>query len=470
MNANDVLELIRENGVEMVDLRFMDLPGLWQHFTVPADKITEESMEGGFGIDASSMRGWRAINESDMLIIPVPETAVMDPFSETPTLLMNCDIADPVSKENYARDPRFTAMKAERYLQTCGVGDTAYFGPEAEFFVFDDIRYDSTPNASYYFVDSVEGHWNTGRAEGPNLGYKIRYREGYFPVPPADSMQALRNEMVKLMQQCGLEVECHHHEVATAGQAEIDLKYDTLVRIADKLLLYKYIVKNVARSHGKTATFMPKPIFGDNGSGMHVHFSIWKEGQPVFAGDRYGGLSEEALWAIGGIIRHGRALVAITSPTSNSYRRLVPGYEAPVNLAYSSRNRSVALRIPMISASPASRRLEFRCPDPSCNPYFAFAAILMAAIDGIKNRIDPGPALDKNIYELPPQELATIPSTPGSLEEALDELERDHEFLLRGDVFTQDVIKTWIEWKRENEVLPVKLRPHPYEFDLYYDL
>jgi len=432
--------------------------------------VTRASLEEGFGIDGSSVRGWQAINESDMLIFPDPSTAVIDPFSEVPTLIMNCTIADPITRENYPRDPRFTAIKAERYLQSSGIGDAAYFGPEAEFFVFDDIRYDSTPNACYYFLDSAEGHWNTGRVENPNLGYKIRLKEGYFPVPPADSMQALRNEMMLTMQRCGLDVECHHHEVASGGQAEIDLKYDTLVRIADHLLLYKYIVKNVARRHGKSATFMPKPIFGDNGSGMHVHFSIWKGGEPLFAGDGYGGLSEVGLWAIGGLIKHGRALVAITSPTTNSYRRLVPGFEAPVNLAYSCRNRSVAIRIPMISPNPAARRIEFRCPDPSCNPYFAFSAMLMAALDGIRNRIDPGEPLDKNIYELPPQELARIPSTPGSLEEALEELERDHEFLLQGDVFSQDVIETWINWKREKEILPVQLRPHPYEFELYYDL
>jgi len=470
MDADEVIKLIEEGRVEVVDLRFMDFPGLWQHFSVPARKVTRASLEEGFGIDGSSVRGWQAINESDMLIFPDPSTAVIDPFSEVPTLIMNCTIADPITRENYPRDPRFTAIKAERYLQSSGIGDAAYFGPEAEFFVFDDIRYDSTPNACYYFLDSAEGHWNTGRVENPNLGYKIRLKEGYFPVPPADSMQALRNEMMLTMQRCGLDVECHHHEVASGGQAEIDLKYDTLVRIADHLLLYKYIVKNVARRHGKSATFMPKPIFGDNGSGMHVHFSIWKGGEPLFAGDGYGGLSEVGLWAIGGLIKHGRALVAITSPTTNSYRRLVPGFEAPVNLAYSCRNRSVAIRIPMISPNPAARRIEFRCPDPSCNPYFAFSAMLMAALDGIRNRIDPGEPLDKNIYELPPQELARIPSTPGSLEEALEELERDHEFMLQGDLFSQDVIETWINWKREKAILPVQLRPHPYEFELYYDL
>jgi glutamine synthetase len=470
MDYEDVVKLMREEDVEVLDLRFMDMPGQWQHFSVPAETVDVDVLKEGFGIDGSSMRGWREINESDMIIFPDPDTAVLDPFSESKTLMLSCTTADPVTKENYALDPRFTAIKAEKYLKTSGMGDTAYFGPEAEFFVLDDVRYDSGPNSCYYFVDSEEGHWNTGRAEAPNLGYKLRSKEGYFPVPPGDSMQDLRNEMMLTMRRCGLDVECHHHEVASGGQAEIDLKYDTLVKSADGLLLYKYIVKNVARKRGKTATFMPKPIFGDNGSGMHVHFSIWKEGEPLFAGENYGGMSDMGMYAIGGLIKHGRALVAMTSPTSNSYRRLVPGYEAPVNLAYSSRNRSVAIRIPMISPSPAARRIEFRCPDPSCNPYFAFSAMLMAAMDGIKNQIEPGKALDKNIYELPPQELARIPSTPGSLEEALDELECDHEFLLQGDVFTQELLESWIEYKRENEVLPIKLRPHPHEFDLYFDL
>jgi len=470
MGIEETVRFIKEQQIEIIDLRFMDFPGLWQHFSVPAEDFDTSAFEFGFGIDGSSMRGWQAIHESDMVIFPDPATGVVDPFSRTPTLILYCTISDAVTRQNYARDPRYTAIKAENYLKSTGLGDAAYFGPEPEFFVFDSIRYDSTANAGYYFIDSVEGDWNTGREEGPNLGYKIRPKEGYFPVPPSDSMQELRNEMVLTMRQCNMAVECHHHEVATAGQAEIDLKYDTLLRMADKVLLYKYIVKNVARRHNKTATFMPKPLFGDNGSGMHVHFSIWKEGEPVFAGNEYAGLSEEALCAAGGILKHARALVAITSPTTNSYKRLVPGYEAPVNLAYSSRNRSVALRIPMYSASPASKRLEFRCPDPSCNPYFAFSAILMAAIDGIKNGIHPGRPLDKNIYELPPQELAQVPSTPASLEEALAELEKDHEFLLKGDVFTQDVINTWIEWKRENEVMPVRLRPHPCEFHLYFDI
>jgi len=470
MTPKDVLKTIEEQKVEVVDLRFMDFPGLWQHFSIPAAGLKEDSFAEGFGIDGSSVRGWQPISESDMLVFPDPDTALLDPFSEVVTLILICNIGDPLTRENYPRDPRFIAMKAQRYLKSTGIGEVAYFGPEAEFFVFDDIRYDSTSNSGYYYIDSVEGRWNTGRQESPNLGYKIRHKEGYFPVPPTDSMQQIRNDMMLTMQRCGLEVECHHHEVATGGQAEIDLKYDSLLKTADKLMLYKYIVKNVARRHGKTATFMPKPLFGDNGSGMHIHFSIWKDGEPLFAGDRYAGLSPEALFAIGGILKHARALVAITSPTTNSFKRLVPGYEAPVNLAYSSRNRSAAVRIPMYTDKPSSKRLEFRCPDPSCNPYFAFSALLMAALDGIKNKLSPGEPLDRNIYELPPQELAQIPSTPGSLAEALDELERDHEFLLQGDVFTQDVVDTWIEWKRTNEVLPVQLRPHPYEFALYFDL
>jgi glutamine synthetase len=469
MTVQDVLDTIRERQVQVVDLRFMDLPGQWQHFTIPADGLTEESFTDGFGIDASSVRGWRAIESSDMLVRPDARSAVVDPLSETPTLILNCTVADPITKQNYDRDPRYVAIKAEQYLDTSGIGDAACFGPEAEFFVFDDVRFDTTVNASYYHLDSDEGSWNTGRAERPNLGHKVRTKGGYFPVPPVDSMQELRNRMMLVMRECGLAVECHHHEVATAGQAEIDLRYDSLLRIADNLQLYKYIVKNVARQYGRTATFMPKPLFGDNGSGMHVHFSLWKGGKPLFAGDGYAGLSDAALHAIGGILQHAKALVAITSPTTNSYRRLVAGYEAPVNLAYSCRNRSAALRIPMISAAPEARRLEFRCPDPSCNPYLAFAAILMAALDGIKTQADPGKPLDRNIYDLPPQELARVPRTPGSLAEALDELEADHEFLLQGNVFTQDVIDTWIQWKRRNEVEPVHLRPHPFEFALYYD-
>lgn len=469
MSVQEVLKTIHDKEIQIVDLRFMDLPGQWQHFSIPACNLTEKSFEEGFGIDASSVRGWQAIQESDMLVRPDPESAVVDPFPEVATLILNCTVADPITKENYDRDPRYIAIKAVSHLRTSGIGDAAYFGPEPEFFIFDDVRYDTATNCGYYFLDSMEGSWNTGREENPNLGHKIRTKGGYFPVPPVDSLQDLRNRMVMTMQECGMQVECHHHEVATGGQVEIDLRYDDLLPTADRLLLFKYITKNVARRFGKTVTFMPKPLFGDNGSGMHIHFSLWKEGKPLFAGDEYAGLSQAALYAVGGMLQHAGALVAITSPTTNSYRRLVPGYEAPVNLAYSCSNRSAAVRIPMVSPEPATKRIEFRCPDPSCNPYLAFSAMLMAALDGIKNKTDPGKPIDKNIYELPPQELARIPRTPGSLAEALDQLEADHEFLLRGDVFTQDVINTWIDWKRRNEVEPVSVRPHPYEFELYYD-
>jgi glutamine synthetase len=389
---------------------------------------------------------------------------------EVPTLSLICNIVDPITRERYTRDPRYIAQKAEEYLKFTGIADTAYFGPEAEFFIFDDIRYDSASNYGYYFIDSDEGIWNSGREEGPNLGYKIRHKEGYFPVPPSDTLQDIRTEMALVMEQVGIKVECQHHEVATAGQAEIDMRFAPLVKMGDQLMWFKYIIKNVARRHGKTVTFMPKPLYGDNGSGMHTHISLWKDGKPLFAGDRYAGLSEMALYAIGGILKHAPALCAFTNPTTNSYKRLVPGYEAPVNLAYSSRNRSAAIRIPMYSPSPKSKRLEFRTPDPSCNGYLAFSAILMAVLDGIENRLDPGEPLDKDIYALSPEELKNVPSTPGSLEEALNALEKDHEFLLKGGVFTQDVIDMWIEYKRLREVDPVKLRPHPYEFHLYFDI
>jgi len=470
MTPQEVLDLCKAKGVKAVDLRFMDFPGLWQHFTVPVSQLTLDSFEHGFGFDGSSIRGWQAINESDMLVIPDPTTAVMDPFMAAPTLVLICNIHDPITKESYSRDPRYVAQKAEAYLKSTGMGDVAFFGPEAEFFIFDEVRYDQKQYCGYYFIDSAEGQWNTGREEKPNLGYKVRYKEGYFPVPPADSQHDLRSEMMLTLIQCGIEIEAQHHEVATAGQAEIDMRYGPLVKMGDSMMMYKYIIKNVARRHGKTVTFMPKPLFEDNGSGMHVHFSIWKGGHPLFAGNGYAGLSQLALYAIGGLLRHAKALVAITSPTTNSYRRLVPGYEAPVNLAYSSRNRSAAVRIPMYSANPKTKRIEFRCPDPSCNPYFAFSAILMAAVDGIQNKIDPGQPLDKDIYDLPPEELARVPSAPGSLGEALDCLEADHEFLLKGDVFTQDVIDVWVEYKRKREVDAIRLRPHPYEFALYFDI
>ncbi len=470
MTPKNVLAMCRENDVKAIDLRFMDFPGLWQHTTIPASQLNEDTFDDGLGFDGSSIRGWQQINESDMLLVPQPDTAFMDPFTSLPTLNMICNIQDPITREDYSRDPRSVARKAVAYLQSSGIADTAYFGPEAEFFVFDDIRYDQRPNEGYFHIDSIEAEWNRGRVEGPNLGYKIRHKEGYFPCPPMDQMMDIRNEMMQALIDAGIEVECQHHEVGTAGQSEIDLRFNEMVKMADQLMMYKYIIKNVARRHNKTATFMPKPIYGDNGSGMHVHLSLWKDELPLFAGDSYAGLSDIGLYAIGGILRHAPAVLAFTNPTTNSYKRLVPGYEAPVNLAYSQRNRSAACRIPMYSQSPNSKRVEFRCPDPSCNPYLAFSALLLAAIDGVQNKIDPGEPLDKDIYDLPPEELADVPKTPGTLAEALDALEADHQFLLRGDVFTQDVIDTWLWYKRTNEVDALRLRPHPYEFCLYYDI
>ncbi len=470
MTPKEVLEFAKENGAKMVDLKFLDLPGVWQHFSVPIEELTEESFEAGFGFDGSSIRGWQEIHESDMIVVPDPNTAVIDPFFEVATLSLICNVFDPITREPYSRDPRYVAQKAEQYLKSTGIGDVAYFGPEAEFFIFDDIRYDSASNYSYYFVDSIEGIWNSGREECPNLGYKPRHKEGYFPVPPTDKHQDIRTEMVLTLQKVGIRVESQHHEVATAGQAEIDMRFAPLLKMGDQLMWFKYILKNVAYKHGKTVTFMPKPLFADNGSGMHIHLSIWKEDTPVFAGDRYAGLSEIALYAIGGILKHCRAICAFTNPTTNSYKRLTPGFEAPVNLCYSSRNRSAAIRIPMYSPSPKAKRIEFRTPDPSCNGYLAFSAILMAALDGIENRIDPGDPVDKDLYSLPPEELANIPTTPASLEEALAALEEDQEFLMKGDVFTEDLIRKWIEYKRENEANQVRLRPHPYEFYLYFDI
>ena len=470
MTPKEVLALCREKDVKSVDLRFMDFPGLWQHFTIPVGKLDEDVFEDGLGFDGSSIRGWQAINESDMLVVPQPETAFLDPFTEMPTLVMICNIQDPITREDYSRDPRNVSRKAYNYLKSTGIADTAFFGPEAEFFIFDDIRFDQRSQFGFYYIDSMEGEWNRGRDEKPNLGYKLRHKEGYFPVPPSDQLMNIRNEMMQTMIDCGIDVEAQHHEVATAGQSEIDLRYQPLVDMADKMLMYKYIIKNVAAKHGKTVTFMPKPLFGDNGSGMHVHISLWKDGTPLFAGSQYAGLSTQALHAIGGLLRHAPSILAFTNPTTNSYKRLVPGYEAPVNLAYSQRNRSACCRIPMYSPSPKSKRVEFRCPDPSCNPYLGFSAILMAVIDGIQNKIDPGDPLDKDIYDLPPEEAAAVPKTPASLDAVLDALEADHEYLLRGDVFTQDVIDTWIKYKRENEVDALRLRPHPYEFCLYYDI
>lgn len=470
MTPKEVLQFAKENGAKMLDLRFMDFPGLWQHFSVPLHELDEATFEEGLGFDGSSIRGWQAINASDMLVIPDPDTALMDPFTQHPTLIMICNIVDPITKERYSRDPRHIAHKAESYLKSTGIGDTAFFGPEAEFFIFDDIRFDQNAQCGYYFVDSSEGIWNTGREENPNLGYKPRHKEGYFPVPPTDSQQDIRSEMTLMLEEMGIIIEAQHHEVATAGQAEIDMKFAPLSKMADQLLRYKYVIKNVALQHGKTVTFMPKPIFGDNGSGMHTHVSIWKEGKPLFAGNKYGGLSDMGLHFMGGILKHAASLVAFTNPTTNSFKRLVPGYEAPVNLAYSSRNRSAALRIPMYSANPKTKRVELRFPDATCNPYLAFSAMLMAGLDGIENKIDPGDPLDKNIYDLSPEELAGVPSVPSSLDEALKALEEDHQYLLKGDVFTQDVIDTWLTYKRENEVDAIRLRPHPYEFFLYYDI
>ena len=470
MTPEQVLAMAKEKGVKIVDIRFMDFPGIQQHFSVPICELSESSFEEGFGFDGSSIRGWQPINASDMLVVPDPTTAKIDPFYKAPTLVLLGNIVDPVTLEAYSRDPRNIAKKAEAYLKTTGIGDTAYIGPEAEFFIFDDIRYESQRNGAFYAIDSIEGIWNSGRCEEPNLGYKPRHKEGYFPVPPTDKFQDLRSDMLLTLESLGIDVECQHHEVATSGQSEIDMRFKPLLLMGDQLTWFKYVLKNVAYKAGHTVTFMPKPLFEDNGTGMHTHISIWKGDTPLFAGDKYAGVSQEALWAIGGILKHCRALCAFTNPTTNSYKRLVPGFEAPVNLAYSSRNRSAAVRIPMYSSSPKAKRIEFRTPDPSCNGYLAFSAMLMAVLDGIQNKIDPGDPLDKNIYDLPPEELAGIPSAPGSLEASLAALEEDHAFLLKGDVFTQDVIDMWVEYKTANEINPVKLRPHPHEFQLYYDI
>jgi len=469
MNSTQLLEFVAKNDVKQVDLRFIDLPGVQQHCTYPIAELNKGSLEEGFGFDGSSIRGWQAINESDMLLIPDPETAFIDPFCDVKTIVIICDAIDPITRQPYGRDSRWVARKAEMSLKNSHVGDTAYFGAESEFFVFDSVRFDTDHQHSFYFVDSDEGRWNTGR-EGPNLGYRPRYKEGYFPVPPTDQFQNLRSEIVQVMMSCGLDIECHHHEVATGGQCEIDQRFNTLVKSADGMTLYKYIIRNVAYKYGKTVTFMPKPLFADNGSGMHTHQSLWKGGTPLFAGDRYAGLSELALNYIGGLLKHARALAAIIAPTTNSYKRLVPGYEAPVNLAYSRRNRSAACRIPMYSNSPKAKRVEFRPPDPSANPYLAFAAMLMAGMDGVLNKLNPGEPLDKDIYDLTPEEMKAVPSMPGSLEEALAALEADHEFLLKGDVFSEDLIETYIGYKKKNEADAVRMRPHPYEFHLYYDI
>ncbi|MBI3972644.1 MAG: type I glutamate--ammonia ligase [Chloroflexi bacterium] len=475
-----VIQWARAEGLQMVDLKFIDLPGLWQHFTVPINELKESVFVEGFGFDGSSIRGWQKINESDMLVVPDPTTALVDPVCKVPTLSLICDIVDPVTKQRYTRDPRNVARKAEMFLAQTGIADTSYWGPECEFYLFNDVRFHQDSHSGYYFVDSDEGIWNSGQGgvaaatngTPRNLGYRPRYKEGYFPVPPTDKLQDLRSKMVLKLIESGIEIEAQHHEVGTAGQAEIDMRFGTLVNTADRVMLYKYVIKNVAYEHGYVATFMPKPLFGDNGSGMHTHQSLWKEGLPLFydAGGTYAKMSDLMRWYIGGLLKHCPAILAFAAPTTNSYRRLVPGYEAPINLVYSARNRSACIRIPLISDNPAARRLEFRIPDPSSNPYLTFAACLMAGLDGIINKIEPPPPVDKDIYDLEPEEAATIQSAPGSLGEVLDALEQDNAFLRRGDVFTKDVIEHWIEYKRTRELEQVALRPHPYEFHLYFDI
>jgi glutamine synthetase len=472
-NSDEVLRYIADNGVEFLDIRFCDLPGVMQHFTVTPDKF-EEALTEGLSFDGSSIRGFQQIHESDMLLLPDTTTAVLDPFRERKTLNMNFFVHDAVTREAYSRDPRNIARKAEAYLKQTGIADTSSWGPEAEFYIFDDVKYDTSPNSSFYTVDSVEGAWNSGKPGfdgAPNLGYKPRYKGGYFPVPPTDHFTDLRSEMVHNLLASGIGVEMQHHEVGTAGQAEINFRFGTLTETADKLMLFKYIIKSTARAAGRTATFMPKPIFGDNGSGMHCHQSLWKDGAPLFYDEvGYAGLSDVARYYIGGLLAHAPSLLAFTNPTVNSYHRLVPGYEAPVNLVYSQRNRSACCRIPITGNNPKAKRVEFRVPDPSCNPYLAFSAMLMAGLDGIKNKIEPAEPIDKDLYELAPDEATAVPQVPGSLDAVLDSLERDHEYLLEGGVFTGDLIDTWISWKRENEVNEIRLRPHPYEFALYYDL
>jgi len=469
MTAKEFFEFAKKNGSEMMDLKFVDLLGTWQHCSFPLDVIDEGTFTEGLGFDGSSIRGWQGIHKSDMMAVPDLSTVCMDPFFARPTVSITANIVDPETRQDYSRDPRHVARKAEAYVKQTGIADTVFIGPEPEFFIFDEVRYEQNQHTGMYQIDSVEGAWNTARFEEPNLGYKPSFKGGYFPVSPTDTLGDIRAEMVHEMRKVGIIVEAHHHEVATAGQAEIDMKFTNLLKMGDQLMWYKYICKNVAKRHGKTVTFMPKPIFQDNGSGMHTHFSLWKGGQPLFPGDRYAGLSEMALYAIGGMITHAPAVLAFAAPTTNSYRRLVPGFEAPVNLAYSARNRSAACRIPMYSPSPKAKRIEFRCPDPSCNGYLAFSALMMAALDGIQNKMHPGEPLDRDIYEMTKAELASTKKTPGSLEEAVNALKADHEFLMKGGVFTQDLIDAWITWKEEKELDEMHLRPHPHEFHLYYD-
>ncbi|MBI4852090.1 MAG: type I glutamate--ammonia ligase [Acidobacteria bacterium] len=467
MDSKTVLEYIKAESVEFVDLRFTDLFGAWHHVAVPVGEISEDSLAEGFGFDASSLRGWAAINESDMLLIPDTYRYWLDPFTTRKTLCLVCNVNDPITKEGYWLDPRAIAQHAESYLCSTGIADTINFGPEAEFFIFDSASFHADSHSASYTVDSSEGPWNSANSQD---GYHIRYKEGYVPLSPQDTLIDLRADICAILEECGIPVERHHHEVATAGQGEIDFRYSTLTRTADNLMLFKHTVKNVAKQHGKTATFMPKPLYGDNGNGMHCHQSLWKGEKPLFAGSEYAGLSKIALYYIGGLLKHAPALAAFAAPTTNSYKRLVPGFEAPVNLAYSARNRSAAVRIPMFSQNPKAKRLEFRPPDPSCNPYIAFAAMLMAGIDGIQNKIDPGDPLDKDIYDLPAEELKNVPSLPGSLSASLSALEKDCEFLFKGDVFNESFINRWIKYKHEKEISPVNMRPHPLEFSLYYDV
>ena len=471
VTPQDVLEFARQQGLKIVDFKFVDLPGTWQHFSATIDELGPETFSDGIGFDGSSIRGFQAIHESDMLLFPDPATAIVDPVCSVPTLSLTCNVVDPLTRQPYSRDPRYIAQKAEAYLRSTGIADTSYWGPEAEFFIFDNVRFEQNQYSGFYAIDSEEGIWNSSQNGGkPNLGHRPRWKEGYFPVAPADRLQDLRSEIVLKLVEAGVPVEVHHHEVATAGQCEIDFRFSTLLGTADNLQIFKYVVRNTAYEYGKAATFMPKPLFGDNGSGMHCHQSLWKGEKPLFAGDGYAGLSEMARFYIGGLLKHAAAIVAFAAPTTNSYKRLVPGFEAPVNLAYSARNRSAAIRIPMFSASPKLKRLEFRPPDPSCNAYLAFSAMLLAGLDGIQNRIDPGDPLEKDIYDLSPEELKDVPTLPGSLDESLAALEADHDFLLKGDVFSPQLIERWISYKREREINPMRMRPHPLEFGLYFDI
>lgn len=471
MTPREVIEFAKKNKVEIIDLKFIDLPGLWQHFSISTSELSEELFSEGIGFDGSSIRGFQTIDESDMLLMPDPQTAFLDPFTALPTLSLICNVKDPVTGGSYSRDPRFVAQKAEKHLKSSGIADTSFWGPEIEFYILDNVRFDQSYNYGFYYVDSEEGFWNSGDGGKPNLGYKPRYKEGYFPVPPMDHLQDIRSEMLRTLEKLGVQMEIHHHEVGTAGQTEMDMRYTTLTKMADQVMMYKYVIKNVARKYGKTVTVMPKPIFMDNGSGMHTHQSLWKNGKNIFYDKKgYALISTPARHYIGGLLKHADALCAFIAPTTNSYRRLVPGYEAPINLVYSQRNRSACVRIPMYNRSEKGKRLEFRTPDPSCNPYYSFAAQLLAGLDGVKNKIEPPPPIDKDLYELEPEEAAKVKSVPGSLEQVLDALEKDHDFLLKGDVFTQDVIETWIEYKRKKEVDAIRLRPHPYEFALYFDI